>query len=695
MLARLRYFRFCCAAIIALTFLVLVLTAISLKSTYGGKSFGQLSLQLDSATVKTIDDHLITSTGAVERKWKWTGKGLLTTSLIDLSTQRQWAGASLQYMCDFSLPGIIDDTSEAKLVNLTAEISDDNGFTSEHIEVVVEIEYPASNLLLQYVIWLYPDSPGIRTQLRVKALEGFQAPANKSIAGRIEHVPVSVGNLQRRAIGYYNHTQFRNLHETEILKEEFVSEPLSGKEIFDWASILCVEDSVAGLCLVKESHKCVNQQGVDTGSFECDKTAICSTGWAIKPKDFSTDSFNWCWPSWVIVYPGGDINRQLAIKQFDRIRYPLDRERDIYILANTWGSTDNADDARNAAGEKNVITEIKSQADLGIDVQQVDDGWQNPPSIGGGFGAKTWRPDTHSLRYPKGWGGIRQTAKEHNITLGLWAMDIIGLDDLIWNYQEGGFKYYKLDFINLENYQQLKQLIAKVRGFIEYTNHDVRVNWDVTENPPRVGYFFGREYGNVYLENRKPNNVPVTYKPYLVLRDAWQVSKYVNLNKFQVTVQNPERTNPERSDAYLHSHPYTVAITLMASPIFFQETHYYTQQACEQIKQILAIYKQHRQEIYDGFVFPIGQKPDNQSWTGFQCYRPGSKSGYLTIFRELNNTESQKAISINSFSAKKIRLTNLRTNEMKELDVSDSGDVIFKIDKPADFRFFRYELLME
>jgi len=664
------------------------MTIIPNKTVFG--NIDSLSLKFDSACVKTKNNLLIVNTGLIERRWKWTGKGFVTVSLRKLDSGHQWANTNTEHLCDWSLPGIIDNSSNAKLTKLTAVKSDDNGFTSEHIEVVAEIKYPKSKLVLQYIIWVYPDSPGIRTQIRAKVLDGFKAGPISNIAGCIDFIPVLRETLKRRAIGYYNHTQLRNYHETEILREEVFENPLSGKEIFDWANIVSVEDKNGGLCMVKESHKCVNQIGINSGVFEFDKTGLHSTGWAMSPQDFSTNKFNWCWASWCILYNGGNDERQLSIKKFDRLRYPIKKDRDIYIMANTWGSTSNSTDAINAAGEKNVLEEIKSQADLGIDVQQIDDGWQNPPPIVC-LETKTWRPDKHEKRYPEGWKNVRKEAENHKIKLGLWAMDKISLEDLIWNYNQAGFEYFKLDFINIKNYSQLKSLIEKVRSFIEFANHKVRVNWDVTENPPRVGYFFAREFGNIYLENRKPNNEPVIYKPYLVLRDAWQVSKYLNLNKFQVTVQNIDRINPKKSDAHLYNHQYCVAIALMGSPIFFQETHYYTKQARKEIKRLIALYKKHREEMYKCFVFPIGEEPDNKSWTGFQFYNSDKKSGYITIFRELNNKENKKDIRLKFLAGKEIKLTNLQTGKVLNAQVSKEGNITFKINKPASFRFYKFE----
>jgi len=194
------------------------LTVIPSK-TYSGR-ISNISLKFNAANVKSKNDLLIANTGVIERCWKWMGKGFVAVSLQQLDSGRQWANTNTEYLCDWSLQGFIDKSSEAKLTKLTAEKSDDNGFTTEHIKVVAENKYPKRKLALQYVIWVYPNSPGIRIQHRVKALDGFKAGSKSNIAGCVDFINILPGNLKRRAIGYYNHTQLRNFHETKILREE-------------------------------------------------------------------------------------------------------------------------------------------------------------------------------------------------------------------------------------------------------------------------------------------------------------------------------------------------------------------------------------------------------------------------------------------------------------------------------------------
>ena len=190
----------------------------------------ETSIHLNNASVVNKDNTLTVSTGLLERQWKWTGKGLITTGLKNISSGRQWVNGQPHYDCDWSLPGFIDDGTEAKLIAVTANQSNDGGFTSEHIEVIATIEYPKANLAVKYIIWVYPSCPGIRTQIKVKALPGFKAaPRPEGASGRVDYIPVSFENMDRQAIGYYNHTQFRNSPETELIREERITTPLASK----------------------------------------------------------------------------------------------------------------------------------------------------------------------------------------------------------------------------------------------------------------------------------------------------------------------------------------------------------------------------------------------------------------------------------------------------------------------------------
>lgn len=647
----------------------------------------QLDESYQEAKAYTKGNRLYVSTGKMDREWELTPMGLLTKTIKNGPQQPNTTAKGL--MADWNLAGILPTEARGRLVALSAQQANDEGFTSEHLEVVAEFEYPEHGVQLKYMVWAYPNAPGMRTQLFVKKLGNFQIPNDPMKGPRAEYLPVDTEGVATKLIGYYNHTQGRNTPKDDILKEEITE----GTTDFEWPSIIDLQSGNDGLMLVQESHKCVNQSGVNTGGFHIDVHGLYASGLGIGAEDL-TEAYRPLWAYWTIGYRGDDSHRQLALKEFDRIRYPIDPKKDIYIMANTWGSGATKEESLYASREANILVEIQSQKDLGIDVQQVDDGWQ-------GHQYKTWDyVATDNSKeygpydvYPEGWKNIKASAKAEVLKLGLWAAWGIPGEDLLKHHKTGGFNYYKLDFANLDTYEKFHGLVDKVRDFILAADHKVRVNWDVTENPARIGYFFGREYGNIYLENRKPMNPPhVVYHPHLVLRDAWQVAKYTNLNKFQISVQNIDRVNKQVSDAHLHNHPYSVAIALMGSPIFFQETQYYSKEARDQIRPLLKAYKDHRGEMYKGYVFPIGEKPDNASWPAFQNYKPETNSGYLMVFREIDNEEAAKSMKLHFIKDKTLVLTNVMTGMVEHKKVDAEGYIDFGIANAADFRFYSYEI---
>ncbi|WP_372774711.1 hypothetical protein [Mangrovibacterium sp.] len=827
--------------------------------------FSQQVIQekLGSATVSFSNNKLVVSTGKVERTWKVTSSGLVTTDLKNLETGKQWVN-SPAIKCDWNYEGLLADSSECKLIQVSSQLGNDEGFTSEYLETVAEFDYPATQTRIKYHIWAYPNAPGLRTQVWIKGkatdsmlgdipiennegirfqlnsgkkvhsyaaagvgkiwqsawvvspkeieyqvfglnknklyqlglswwdFEGkdriqkiiltsvdgetteeilaptplpdyrnkkefpkeivldipakvlmdgsmrvriesanntetiigelwinektdalasdltFEGDENRieqlknakkepwilaaysdcgnepdeaalAVYGRCDFLPIDATEFKRVYAGYYNDTQHRNTPETPLLKEEEITGSIAKTEKINWASILMVSDQNEGLALVKESHKCVNQRGVETGDFLVSADGIENRGTSLYPKDLSPDEYKWYWSSWTVLYSGNQNDGRAAIKAFDRLRYPVNPELDIYTMANTWGSSRN----RLAAKEENVLREIDCQANLGIDIQQIDDGWQDT----------NWLPSTEW--YPTGWGNVVERAKAKNIKLGLWGAAMpITPEALIYNYKHGGFVTYKLDFANLSTHDRIDEIIGKIRNFIQATEHKVRVNWDVTENAPRYGYFWAREYGSVFLENRK-TDVPtnVVYVPHLVLRDLWHLSKYANLNKFQGSVQNVAMTDKTLSDAWQHSQAYATAIPLMSTPLFFQETQFLSADAVLQIKSILAAYKTFRNELYECFIYPIGNEPDNKSWSGFQAVHPQKRVGYLTLFRERNNNENSQSIQLLFLEKKRLKITNLLTGNTFIIKTDNKGTAMFKIQKSGDFRLYKYEYL--
>ncbi len=838
----------------------------------GKEALPRFSAKLGAVSARSEGDELVVSTGKVERRWKWTGEGLVTVGLKDLKVNREWVDLNPEKTSDWELPKPVRDKS-GTIISLVAERSTDDGFTTEHLAITAEIAYPASAIIMQYVIWAYPDASGLRTQLHLKSgmpsakqtvsvgkagiqvVKGspYTPPKNKatneilprsfismlarnvelnltgldadkeyslglswldwdnrnrrqsvilssvdgetkvtvvdkarmpaSLVGRtenpeprivaipeglkldgtirmvvkstgaaacisevwlyesgaeqglatgvpadradelrekapegaklvaylncggniaapktesktppprIDYLPVQGKGLRRLAIGYYNDTQNRHKAKDHMIREEVVDDA-----VVDWANILCLEDNRSGIAMVKESHKCVNQPGLETGDFRIDEDELANTGMKLRSADLVEDRYRSCWASWLVVYGAGDSARELAIKQFDRVRFPIVLSRDMYIKADTWGSGNGGRESRNMGMEVEVLKEIDSVADLGIDGLQIDDGWQQSATSKGvrPDGGVGWRP--HPKTYPEGWKNVKAKAETKGVRLALWApAQAISLEEMKWNYDQVGFWTWKLDFANMGTIDRIETNIQKARDFILYTDHKAQMAWDVTERSTRYGYFWAREYGCIWLSNRKPN-IPASVipHPWLMLRENWELAKYVNINEFQLPIQNFQRVNREVSDACLYGHPYEVALGLMGVPIFFQTTYYYEGQARDEIRELLTQYKKHREAMSTSYVFPIGDEPTNASWAGFQWYHPDRTSGYLMIFRELHNQETEKTIALRFLANSTIKLFDIRANREKTITLDSEGRGLFTIEHPADFLFCKYTVL--
>ncbi|MCX7016348.1 MAG: hypothetical protein NTW86_27965, partial [Candidatus Sumerlaeota bacterium] len=672
-----------------LRWIALATAATLFRPALADGALNRISRELGKANVRTEGNDLIVDTGAVRGRWRWTGHGLVTVGLRNDATGKEWAAAP-RFAADWDLGGLGGEEAEARLIDLSAAPSADEGFTSEHVEVVAEIEYPAAHVRAQHVIWAYPGAPGLRTQLRLKALDGFDADRSfDANAARIDYLPLNFQGASRRAAGYHNNSDARNGRQFSILRDETQAAPLSSSETYDWASLLFIEQGDEGVAFVKESQKCVNNPGVNTGAFQCGDAGLVSTGWGLSFADVRPDASRPCWASWRILWNGGDAERELALKRFDRLRYPIDPKYDIYLMANPWGGGRQFQ----ADLEDEAIKEIRSCADLGIDVAQIDAGWANGPHV---KSLPPWAPWPE--RYPDGWKNLMAAAKEAGVAMGLWTAArwlMESPDDLTSNY-DAGFRYFKVDITPWDTYEKLYNLTTHARQFELHTNHVGRVNWDITHKDIRVGYYFAREYGNLFLENRRlptanqKNRAWNSYTPFLVLRDAWHVSQYVNLNKVQIDIMNTDLVDPKTSNAKAYGNSYAFAIAMMSSPLFFQETKFYSEEARAQLRPLIALYKKHRQQMAQGYVFPIGDEPDDASWTGFQTYNPETQSGYLTLFREIDNAETTRRVPLRFLDGKKIQVEDLVTKDNHAIEVDAAGKADFQMDKPASFRFYRY-----
>ncbi|HCD31795.1 MAG TPA: hypothetical protein DER01_05265 [Phycisphaerales bacterium] len=573
-------------------------------------------------------------------------------------------------------------------------------------QMVVSVTYYLSSLQmrLRYQFTLYPNVAGLRTQLKFQ-FETAHDP---------EHIPSWLGdslslqlamNLEysrRLGVGFYNDTQHRNSRLTPIRRAMQMAGMPDALEIWDWNNILYIERHNAGLAIVKESHKTVNQNGIDGGAFLVEKNQLGVSGLGLCSNHYQGTAWHdlpgWreTWANWLVFYRGDQSARQLAIKQFDRARYPFKPQRDAIVMSNTWGSRGSGERSRQAADQANVLREIDSAADLGIDLVQIDDGWQcEPAAIDPTSIDRDWLPNPE--KWPDGWQALVSHAQAKGVRLGLWFNSHVDVQKMLSNLDAGGFVRFKLDFANCQTRDELEGLLAKAKVLASANESDVRVNWDLTENAPRVGYFIGREFGSLYLANRENGPEPlhrlnhIRYVPSLILRDAWHLAHDLNLNQFQISYQNLDLVIDDLSNCKSYTHDYALAITLMGLPILFTETQRLSDLARAQIRPLLALYRQYREAMTRGYVFPLGQTPSDHVWTGFQSYDPDSQDGHILLFRELHNADSSVTLPLHFAQGKQVQLQRIwSSNDM--LMQSDHSSVIACSHKTAVAGWYSYQL---
>ena len=656
-----------------------------------------LHASLGAAAVAVQADQLIVSTGAVRRTWAWTGHGLVTNSLRDAVTGREWAKPAT-VACDWSLPGALDDRTPAELVSVTVREDDDAGFSSKHLEVVSTMRYETAHLELQHVIWVFPSAPGLRTQLRAKALPGWQ-PAGKPEAegrrtdcggvfavpsARADQLPLDFAARNERLYwGYYKNPGQRHDQSLDMLREQTVKGfPIFRPEDIDWASAIAVKYGDAGVIAVKESPKCANDQSHYTGSFYAGPTGLAITGWGLKPTELVPDRFRDCWATWSLVYRDGDDGLQRAVKQFDAARYPVIPQRDLFILANTWGPANPG--GAQFTSEEFILKELPALADLGVDVLQIDDGWQRS---GGGPGARSFLP-----KYKHGWKDIKAAADKVGLRLGLWvAIRNAKLEDLRQNLDELGFVTWKADYDHLGNRADFEARVAAIRAVMQHAPRRTQFTLCPEYDDPRYGWYFAKEYGSIYFQNiQEGQPAHLTMVPYQVLRQHWLMCKYFPANKLQVMLQNPQRTRADLSDARQHGHGYCFAMGLPFVPCFFQSAQFLDPAGRDELRKLIAVYKGAREDLFTSTTYPLGDLPDNASWSGFQLVSTQRDGGHVLLFRELHNAEPARRLVLKFLAGRTIELTDLERGGRRTVKVGDDGGVEFSLAQPASYLLARY-----
>ena len=360
-------------------------------------------------------------------------------------------------------------------------------------------------------------------------------------------------------------------------------------------------------------------------------------------------------------YEGGKLGRIRVMQEIQREIRPYVADRDGLFLTNTWG-----DHHRDACiSEAFMLKEVEAGAELGVDVIQVDDGWQkgrsrNSAEARAGKVKGTWATwwkvmpdfwDFDPVRFPNGIRPVVAAAKAKGIRFGLWFGPDSTNEAELWEkdanhvlklHREEGIDFFKFDSMFSPTKLALDRQRALVKRLMDGSDHRIVIDLDVTAGV-RPGYFGFPDAGPIFVENRYADDAR-QYWPHLTLRSLWSLMHVVDPARLRMEVLNPERRADLWGDDPLAPMKYPrqtlFAITMAASPLGWFEIQNLSRETVEAWKPLVAVWKEHRANWLSGTVYPVGEKPDGRCWTGFVSVAKDGTGGYALLFRELDRRDS-------------------------------------------------------
>ena len=331
------------------------------------------------------------------------------------------------------------------------------------------------------------------------------------------------------------------------------------------------------------------------------------------------------------------------------------RDGGARVMSNTWG--DRSRDA--AVCHDFMMKEIDRAAYLGVDIVQIDDGWQrghttNSALKKGGVWEGYYSADprfwaVNEEKFPHGLKPLVDKARGYGIELGLWfspdSTDDFArwrrdADTLLGLWRQEGVRHFKLDGVNIRSKRGEANYLRLLEAVTAESGGAISVNQDVTAQV-RLGALYFKQYGNLFVENRYTDTC--AYYPHATLKNVWTLSRLLPPGKLQFEALNPRRNTQlyapgdEFAPDY-YDMDYLFAAVMTASPLIWMEMSHLNEEDSRRLKAIIAVYRAHRDDFASGDIAPIGEEPDGQSLTGFKIDCGGR--GYLLLFRESTDRDA-------------------------------------------------------
>ncbi len=387
------------------------------------------------------------------------------------------------------------------------------------------------------------------------------------------------------------------------------------------------------------------------------------------------------YPFVLLAYSGGRNGRIKALHTYQRQLRRYRPGRDGMFLSNTWG--DRSRDAR--INEEFMLREIQAGARLGVDVIQIDDGWQKGRSANSASGKgawngywavdpEFWQPDPK--RFPRGLAPVVEAARAEGMKFGLWYGPDSSNGAANWRrdaariielHRSHGIDYFKLDSLKADNLAAERNLRKLWDEVLDASDGKVVFDLDVTAEV-RPGYFGAMDVGPIFVENRYTDFH--NYWPHQTLRNLWQLSQYVDPLGLRMEFLNNTRNAGKYAGDPLAPSLYQpdclFATVMFSSPLGWFETSNLPKDYIASVSQLVTVWKREREKLFSGITYPIGHAPDGANWTGFASVGTDGESGYALVFRELAESPDWKS-AMSLFGKGPHRATSLAGSGSMEL----------------------------
>ena len=601
----------------------------------------------------------------VEKVLQVNSSAVRTTCVRDIATSFDWSGNSLWQRCP------IFDEGETPAVSFDTEIIENPYGMKPHLKAVLCIKGDNGTAWYEYLI--FPEIGFIYNQNfaskqgNIEVLEqenksnaptGIEEEQNKAEANSVNFdvldcVPLGSRHLNINSFKLYDKTDYNDML---VERQNATAFTYRNGDVERDGNVFCINDYTSGNSLMMIKHSttessALNRKGADFIIHGNVHATLYGTG-----IDFNN------MPDGKVPYYASAVGVGKTTDIYDEMwkyntAFCLDDPRKaLFCMSNTWG--DRSQDM--AVCESFMLREIERAKQMGVDIIQIDDGWQlgvtaNSLRKKGGVweGYYADNSDFWSVnpeRFPSGLKTVVDKAREYGIEFGLWfspdsskdfenyQKDVATLMNL---YNTYGIRYFKLDGVKIRNKLCEMRFIKLLQELTNLTKGDMRFNLDVTAED-RFGYMYQPQFGTLFVENRYTDFT--NYFPHNTFKNLWNLAHVIPTRRLQMELLNTRR-NTKNYEGVLfapntYSPDYLFATVMVANPLFWMEMSNLHDDYAETLAKISTVYKNYKQEIFASRVIPIGEMPNGMTFSGYCCKDKANRVYNLILFREAAESDT-------------------------------------------------------